>query len=216
MLPPRLVPSWAWLSVQSSVRPAGIARYRLSDPTSAVAFGARPVGLPSRPSRANGLVFTHAPLVGFRRPPGSCPDDACCGLSATAPSMDFPPLWHVRNARSGSRGLYLPATFRPQGLITLSTVFSLAQLVGLISCRQRPWGFPFGAFSSSKVSRRLRRNAPRLPLPLDPTRPTEVCTVETEDPASGFILERIPREQAGCLARQTAGCSLGFCPFQGS
>jgi hypothetical protein len=65
-------------------------------------------------------------------------------------------LWHMHRARSGSRGLCLPATFRPQGLATLSTACTLARLVGLISCRQRLWDSPFGAFSSSKVAPALR------------------------------------------------------------
>jgi hypothetical protein len=37
------------------------------------------------------------------------------------------------------------ATFRPQGLATLSTVFSLGALVGSVSRRQRSWASPFEA-----------------------------------------------------------------------
>jgi hypothetical protein len=37
------------------------------------------------------------------------------------------------------------ATFRPQGLATLSTVFSLGALVGFVSRRQRSWVSPFEA-----------------------------------------------------------------------
>ena len=121
----------------------------------------------------------------------------------------------MHHARSGYHGLCLSATFRHQGLITLSTVFSLAWLAGLVSCRQRPWGFPFESFSSPQVARRYRRAAPRLPLPNGPTRPTEVCTVVTNGPASGFVLRRVPCKQTGCLALADAGCSPGFCPFQG-
>jgi hypothetical protein len=58
----------------------------------------------------------------------------------------------MHRARSGPRGLCLPATFRPQGLATLSTACALARLAGLVSCRQRLWDSPFGAFSSSKVA----------------------------------------------------------------
>lgn len=62
----------------------------------------------------------------------------------------------MHRTRSGSRGLCLPATFRPQGLATLSTACALARLAGLISCRQRLWDSPFGAFSSSKVALAFR------------------------------------------------------------
>jgi hypothetical protein len=80
--------------------------------------------------------------------------------------LGFYSLWHMHRARSGSRGLCLPATFRPQGLATLSTACTLARLVGLISCRQRLWDSPFGAFSSSKV-------APALRPPHDPLAVTD-------------------------------------------
>jgi hypothetical protein len=94
----------------------------------------------------------------------------------------------MHHTRSGSHGLYLPATFRPQGLATLTTVSSLARLAGLISCRQRPWGFPFGAFSSPKVARRLPPSLAPLAVTGSSTRPTEVCTVEFPHSASGYFL----------------------------
>lgn len=52
----------------------------------------------------------------------------------------------MRQARSGSRGLSIPATFHPQGLATLSMVYSLASPVGLISYRQRLWGLTLRSF----------------------------------------------------------------------
>jgi hypothetical protein len=51
-----------------------------------------------------------------------------------------------------SRGLPAPATFRPQGLVTLSAVYSLRARAGHFSCRRRSWDSPFGAFSFRKVS----------------------------------------------------------------
>jgi hypothetical protein len=74
--------------------------------------------------------------------------------------MDFDSLQHLKDRRSTHRGFYLPATFRPQGLATLSTVFSLRTRAGLVSYRQRSWDSPFGAFSSRKVLTRLRVNGP--------------------------------------------------------
>jgi hypothetical protein len=113
-------------------------------------------GLPNRPSPTEGLDSVDAPLIEFRRPPGSCPDDASQCLSAPAPSLGSCSLGHIHHTRSGSHGFCLPATFRPQGLITLSTACALARLAGLISCRQHLWDSPFEAFSSSKVALAFR------------------------------------------------------------
>jgi hypothetical protein len=62
------------------------------------------------------------------------------------PSMGFRPLGHMRRARSGSRGVSIPATFRPQGLVTLSTVCSLAGPDDFVSRRQRLWGLTLRSF----------------------------------------------------------------------
>lgn len=52
--------------------------------------------------------------------------------------------------RSTSRGNSHPATFRPQGLDTLSTVCSLRSRAGFVSCRRRSWDSPFEAFPSAE------------------------------------------------------------------
>jgi hypothetical protein len=57
-------------------------------------------------------------------------------------------------------GVPRPASFRPQGLITLSAAYSLRARAGSVSHRQRSWDSPFGAFPSHKVSERLRPKAP--------------------------------------------------------
>lgn len=108
----------------------------------------------------------------------------------------------MHRTRSGSHGLYLPATFHPQGLVTLSTAFSLVRLAGLVSCRQRPGGFPFGAFSSLKVIPAFSAGIrPACRYRLDwQDRPKSALPC-SNGPASGYILERVPRESAGCLAR---------------
>lgn len=148
-------PLWGLPLVQSSVRPAGIALMGSAIPRCRLPFSPAG-GVPNRPSPAKGLVFANAPLIEFRRPPGSYPDDASRRLSAPAPSLGSCSLRHMHHTRSGSRGLCLPATFRPQGLITLSTDCALARLAGLVSCRQHLWDSPFEAFSSSKVASALR------------------------------------------------------------
>jgi hypothetical protein len=58
----------------------------------------------------------------------------------------------MKERRSTSRGFCLPATFRPQGLATLSTVSSLRTRAGFVSRRQRSWDSPFGAFPSQEAS----------------------------------------------------------------
>jgi hypothetical protein len=51
--------------------------------------------------------------------------------------MGFHSLQHMRIRRSTHRGRCLPALFRPQGLVTLSTVSALRIPVGFVSHRQR-------------------------------------------------------------------------------
>jgi hypothetical protein len=60
--------------------------------------------------------------------------------------MGFASLRHIRDRRSTVRGLSRPATFRPQGLVTLSAVYSLRARAGLLSCRRRPWDLPLRSF----------------------------------------------------------------------
>jgi hypothetical protein len=74
--------------------------------------------------------------------------------------MGFRSLQHMKDRRSTSRGICLPATFRLQGLVTLLTVYSLQSRAGFVSTRQRSWDYPFGAFSSGKVPGRFHLDAP--------------------------------------------------------
>lgn len=114
------------------------------------------------------------------------------------PSLGFCSLWHMRLARSGSHGRYLPATFRPQGLATLSTVYSLACLASLVSGRQHLWDSPFGAFSSRKVATAL----PPPPAPHAVTGETRIAAPKRDEasarsPATGYCLPEVPRDGAG-------------------
>jgi hypothetical protein len=78
------------------------------------------------------------------------------------PSHEFAPLQHIKVHRSGSRGSCLPATFRPQGFITLSTAYALWTPARLVACERRSWGSPCGGFLSRKVTGPLG--------PVEPTR----------------------------------------------
>lgn len=67
-----------------------------------------------------------------------------------APLMDFRSLQHLQVLRVRPfHERSLLATFRPQGLVTLSTACSLQNRVGRVSDRQRSWDSPFGAFSAN-------------------------------------------------------------------
>lgn len=54
------------------------------------------------------------------------------------------------------RGLYLPATFHPQGLVTLAVACSLQGLAGFVSRRQRSWEVPSELSPLKKLSERFR------------------------------------------------------------
>jgi hypothetical protein len=78
------------------------------------------------------------------------------------PLMDFLSLQHIRIRRSVLTGVPRPDTFRLQGLVTLLAAYSLRTPAGLVSCPQRSWDYPFGAFSSRKVSPRFPAGRTRL------------------------------------------------------
>ena len=127
--------------------------------------------------------------------------------------MGFRSLQHSRDRRSTSRGLAAPATFRPQGLATLSAAYSLRARAGSVSHRRRSWDSPFGAFPSRKVSSVSPRgwtHVPFLPPLLPPPK-------RRAGPAGrGFwalTLARVPGSRRRIRA-PTTGCSHGFRPFR--
>jgi hypothetical protein len=73
------------------------------------------------------------------------------------------PFSTCKDRRSTYRGLYLPATFRLQGLATLVAGCSLRSRAGFVSHRQRSWDSPFGA-TLHQVSGRFRTDAPTYRL----------------------------------------------------
>jgi hypothetical protein len=74
------------------------------------------------------------------------------------------PFSTCKDRRSTSRGLYLPAPFRLQGLATLLTVYSLRARAGFFSRRRRSWDSPFGAFSIRKVPGAFPPGCTHIPL----------------------------------------------------
>ncbi len=120
-------------------------------------------------------------------------------------------LQHMRIQRSTHHGLCLPALFRPQGLVTLSTVFSLRIPVGFVSHRRRSWDSPFGAFPPHKVSERFHPNEPTDRFTLESSRrrsgrPACKAAVTGVSPLQGSLAN-------GCVfSAPHAGCSLGLRP----
>ncbi len=100
---------------------------------------------PSDRSRVDGLVSARAPLRKLRRPSGPCTDEASrhkCANSSRGLSFRST---HAAIKVRFTRARPAPGTFRPQGLVTLSTACSLDRLADPISDRQRPSDSPFGA-----------------------------------------------------------------------
>jgi hypothetical protein len=105
-----------------------------------------------------------------------------------------------------------PATFRPQGLVTLSTAYSLRALAGLLSCRRRSWDSPFGAFS-------FRQVPAAFPQPVNPHAVFPVGFPSRRSGRAGptgrgswaFTLPGVPGDRCR-ISAATTGCSLGLCP----
>lgn len=154
-------------------------------------------------------------LFGFRVPPESysaqpSPPAAAGELLSWA----FVPFSTSGIGGPLSRALPPPATFRPQGLVTLSAVYALQARAGFVSHRQRSWDSPFGAFSSRKVSAAFPRGLTHMPF-LPPVIPAAIG--DWAGPADrGFwalTLPGVPRARCRVSA-SNAGCSLGLCPLR--
>jgi hypothetical protein len=110
----------------------------------------------------------------------------------------------------------LPAhRFRLQGLTTLLTAFSSANLANHISGRQRSWAFPFEAFSSRRVSRHSCRADPhavgflrRLPI-------RRIGSAQKDLGSWALLPLRVPCGRSERLGPVTAGGSLGLYPSRG-
>jgi hypothetical protein len=119
--------------------------------------------------------------------------------AAVGPShgLSFP------SARAGSgdplsAGVPKPALFRLQGLVTLLAAYSRPNRVGLISCRQRSWDSPFGAFSSERGADAFPRLRTHLPfLPPGYSRRTRRRAGPGGRGFWGFTLAGVPLRRAG-------------------
>jgi hypothetical protein len=124
--------------------------------------------------------------------------------------VDFCSLQHFKVRKSTFRGLVRPASFRPQGLTTLSTAYSFRTPAGLVSYRRRSWDSPFGASSSRKVSTAFPHGWTRMPF-----LPSLFLSAEAERPAqrtaaSGLLPFRESLAIGAVLGRRLSAAPLGF------
>lgn len=99
--------------------------------------------------------------------------------------------------------------------MTLSTIYALACLVSLVSCRQRPWGFALRSFLlSCGLSAFLPSITPHV-VTADLHSSIRDQRGLIRSPTSGYCRGTIPCKHDGCLVRCDAGCSPGFCSLSG-
>jgi hypothetical protein len=107
-----------------------------------------------------------------------------------------------------------PASFRPQGFVSLSAVLSLRNRAGFVSHRRRSWDSPFEGFPSREVSRCFHPDGPtyRFTSPFSRHRSTGPAD---EAPVSG--LRPVSRVPCGVACDEHAGCRIlpWVFPFQG-
>ena len=154
----------------------------------------------------------HEPLFESRSPPEYYPANPSRPAGADRLlSWASRPFSAQRNRRSTYHGLSIPATFRPQGLTTLSAACSLRARAGSVSHRRRSWDSPFGAFPSRKVPPRFHEDEPTYCFACRfyrrrSTGPARQAAVSGLSPLRESLATR-----RGVSARAT-GCSLGFYP----
>ena len=198
---------------RSEFQPGEVPRYWFRDPT-----------LPLAVSSALWFSFT-----GPRRAPLSV-QCALSSSSAFLQSLAQPDLadqpqpistshgLSVPTALEGSevhlpRALPQPATFRPQGLVTLSAAYSLRARAGLFSCRRRSWDSPFGAFSSRKVSAAFPGGSTHTPFFPSVFPAAKRWAGPTGRGLWVLTLPGVPRARRR-VSTIGAGCSLGLHPLR--
>jgi hypothetical protein len=124
--------------------------------------------------------------------------------------MGFASLQHTRERRSTWREVAGLATFRPQGLATLSAVYSLRARAGLISYRRRSWDFALRSFLHPEGIRRV--SAGKDPRTVSPVGFSRRCCAGPAQRAavSGLSPFRESLATATGLVRQALAAPLGF------
>jgi hypothetical protein len=155
----------------------------------------------------------NAPLIEFHVPPESYPTDPSQPTAVRRLlSWAFGPFSTCRSRRSTCRELAGLTPLRLQGLVTLLTAFSLRNLVGSVSHRQRSWDSPFGAFSPDRYSTRFHIKSTHLPFhpPLFPD--AEAPDRPDRPRLLGLHPDRRPERTPMGLASAPPGNSRGVPP----
>jgi len=154
------------------------------------------------------------PLFEFRLPPESCL--ASPSPPAVADELLSWALLPFSTRGIGSplpRELPVPATVRPQGLITLSAAYAFRAPAGFVAHRRRSWDLPFGAFSSRKVSAAFRGGRTHIPFLSSVIPPPKRRAGPTSRGFWALTLPGVPGDRRG-ISAPGAGCSLGFHPLR--
>jgi len=176
--------------------------------------------------RLCGFSAAESPDVLFRCPGGS--SLRVSPFSRVLPNVSWPPAaagrqlsWAFvpfstrRTGRStGRRRCHPPATFRPQGLVTLSTVYALHVRAGSVSRRRRSWDFTLRSiFLHERCSWRFRPNEPACRFAGWFIRRRSVGPAHLAA-ASGFLPFESPLATGAGLVRRPLAAPLGFYPFR--
>jgi hypothetical protein len=121
------------------------------------------------------------------------------------------PSAHVRIEGPPHRRLYVSATFRLQGLITLLTACSLRSLAGFVSHRQRSWDSPLRSLTSQQVFKRFRLKEPTYRFTCRCS-PRQGVGPAQRAPVPGFCPCRGLRTNNDGVSIADAGSSLGVTP----
>jgi hypothetical protein len=200
-----------------------VSRYGFRDPAlpSALASAVRF----SRDGRTGSQLSGQSnPLVELGLPPERCPAIPSLVAAATGSSREllFPSAHAGFDGPRQGRALRCragvphPASFRLQGLVTLLTACSRRNRADLVSCRQRSWDSPFGAFSSDEVETRFRASGPTCRF----SRQLLTFAEAKGRPDGPRLLGFRPRSESLACKRamnpRTAGCSPGLSSFRAS
>jgi hypothetical protein len=111
------------------------------------------------------------------------------------------------------RDLPHPATFRPQGLVTLSAAYALRARAGLLSYRQRSWDFALRSFLLAEGIHRV--SAGMNPPTVSPVGSPALLrwAGPTGRGSWAFTLPGVPGVHRRISAADT-GCSLGLHPLR--
>jgi len=111
------------------------------------------------------------------------------------------------------RDLPHPATFRPQGLVTLSAVYALRARAGLVSYRRRSWDFALRSFLLPEGTDRV--SAGVNPPTVSPVGAPALLrwAGPTGRGSWAFTLPGVPGDRHR-ISAASAGCSLGLHPLR--